>query len=160
MNKQVKYNLSVFKIFGLFLTLIGFFSCDLNVNEELIEYVIINDSDHAIEIIPIPTTNNFGETKAKFTLRKNDLYSETRLWNERFDGDQGFSTFLGTDRLKIIFGTQRKIIYSFNRDNDSNNCDDSRNLLRTLPETVTNRVEYIFTNDDFECAIICEDACI
>jgi hypothetical protein len=159
MNRKANYNSSNFKIFGIFLILIGLFSCDLNVNEEIIEYVIINDSDYLIEIIPAPATN-FRDTKTKIILRRNDTYSGTRLWNERFDSGKGFRTFLGTDSVNIIFGNERKIIYSSISSNNFNNCDDSRNLLLTSPELGTKRVEYLFTNQDFDCATICPDECI
>jgi hypothetical protein len=159
MNNKIKHNFSILNIFGIFLILIGFLACDRNVNEELIEYVITNDSDYDIEIIPIKSVN-FRDPKSRISIKSNGIFSENRLWNERFDNGQGFSTFLATDSVNIIIGNERKIIYSRIANNGLNNCDDSRNILRTYPEIGSNRVEYNFTNDDFDCAIICQDECI
>ncbi len=159
MNNNIKHNFSISNLFGIFLILISFLACDRNVNEELIEYVITNDSDYDIVIIPIRTIN-FSRPKNQISIRSNNIYSENRLWNERFDNGQGFSTFLATDSVNIIIANQRKIIYSTTANIGLNNCDDSRNLLRTYPEIGSNRVEYIFTNDDFDCAIICQDECL
>lgn len=159
MNKRRKHNFSFFKTLGIILFIIGFSACDRNVNEELIEYVITNDSDYDIEIIPI-RSNNYNKPKNQVFIRSKNVFSENRLWNERFDNGQGFKTFLATDSINIIIGNQRKIIYSSNADNSLSNCDDSRNLLFTSPETGSNRVEYLFTNEDFDCAIICQDDCL
>ncbi len=159
MKKDITPNFAFFKIFGLFLILNGFSACDRNVNEELIENVITNDSDYDIQVIPI-ASQNFRNPKNQFSINSNDIFSESRLWNERFDGGQGFSTFLATDSINIIIGDQRKIIYSTNINNGLSNCDNSRNLLLTPPEIGINRVEYIFTNDDFDCSIICQNECL
>jgi hypothetical protein len=159
MNEKINNNFSFFKALGIFLFLMGFSACDRNVNEEIIEYVIINDSDYDIEIVPIKSIN-YNNPKNHIFIRNNDMFSESRLWNERFDGGQGFSTFLATDSINIIIGDQRKIIYSTNINNGLSNCDNSRNLLLTPPEIGNNRVEYIFTNDDFDCAIICQNECL
>ena len=159
MKKDITYNSAFFKIFGLFLILNGFSACDRNVNEELIEYVITNESDYDIQVIPI-ASQNYRNPKSQFSINSNEMFSESRLWNERFDNGQGFSTFLATDSVKIIFDNQRTIIYSKNAGNGLSNCDDLRNLLYTSPENGNNQVEFIFTNNDFDCAIICQDGCI
>jgi hypothetical protein len=148
----MKYNPPDFKKFGILLVLVVFLACDRNVNEELIEYVIANDSDYDIQVIPI-ASNNFRNPKNQFSISSNDIFSENRLWNARFDNSQGFSTFLATDSVKILFDNQRQIIYSTNANNGLSSCDDSRNLLKILPENGNNRVEFIFTNNDFDCAI-------
>lgn len=153
---KIKYNL---QFIGILIGLIGFPACDLNVNEELIEYEITNESDYDIKIIPI-ASNNYRNPKDQISIRANDVFSESRLWNERFDAGQGFSTFLATDSVHIIIGNQRKIIYSTKVNNSLNNCDDSRNLFRTSSNIGNNRVEYIFKNNDFDCAIVCQDDCI
>lgn len=132
-------------------------SCDKNVNETLIDYVIFNESGFDLSIVT-SDDSNFRNTKESFSIKNNEAFSEGFLRNERFDNDTTFATFLGTENVRIVFGTERTIVYSC-IDGNAVNCNDPRNILKFSADE-NNIAEYTFTTEDFENAMPCDGSCM
>lgn len=143
--------------------LIGFIglliSCDRNVNETLVDFIITNESGVDIEVIalePIGVGGFDKEQKARFVIEDNSTYSEKVLINERFSMCHCFSEFFQTNRVSFVFNGQRKITYICSV--NSGDCSDSRNILK-FSSDANNRAEYTFTISDFDSAEPCDGTC-
>ncbi|GMN11411.1 hypothetical protein MTsPCn9_09820 [Croceitalea sp. MTPC9] len=136
-----------------------FCSCGPDYNEEFIDFVIINESGIDIRINPNPPISEQFPTsvRSSFLVANNDAFSEVIEINTR-DANFSFRTFFGTDNIEIIYGNERKVSYSCANGDESNNCENSRNIL-SFRANSDNRAEYIFTVNDFDIAMPCDGNC-
>lgn len=134
-------------------------SCGPDYNERFIDFVIINESGVDIILNPkLPLHEPFpNDPKSSLIVRNNDAFSEVMHISTR-NSSFTFRTFFGTNNIEVIFGNERRTLYSCVSSDPNNNCDNPRNIL-TFRADQDNRAEYTFTTSDFESAIPCDGDC-
>jgi hypothetical protein len=146
-----------FKI--IFICFIITYSCGPDYNEQFVDYVIINESGIEITINSKPSTGEQFASELRLPLRieNNSSFSEVLEISSR-NASTSFQTFFGTNNIEVIFGDERKSLFSCAPSDENNNCGNQRNILKFIPDS-SNRNEYTFTPNDFDSADICDNSC-
>lgn len=134
----------------IFVILLG--ACGPDYNEELIDFVIFNESGLDIMINSNPSIGEqFPITeRPPLMIENNDTFSEVMKISTR-NASFSFQTFFGTNNIEIVYGNQRKAFFSCVSSDGNNNCSNARNILKFGPDS-NNRAEYTFTISDFDSA--------
>ncbi|NJB37800.1 hypothetical protein [Croceivirga sp. JEA036] len=134
-------------------------SCGPDYNEEFIDFVIINESGVDIVLNPNPPVGEQfpNNERSSLMIENNDAFSELMEISTR-NANFSFQTFFGTNNVEVIFGNERRTLYSCVNSDLNNNCDNPRNIL-TFRADSDNRAEYTFIISDFESATPCDGPC-